>query len=530
MKKPAVSPLWLFTGFFLAAMFLPRLVTMGMFGDGLLYASMARNLAEGTGSLWAPFFSTGYFVDFAGGNPYFENPPLMIWLQAGFFRLLGDPWWVEKLYSLLLFLLNAWLIVRVWEIPLRDTIFQKKYGWLPLLLWYIIPTVIWGNPNNLMDNNLLTFCLLALWCALDGVFSGNKVRFKMTLAGVCVYLGFMTKGPVALYPVAVPFLFAATGLTTWSRLTGSAKVPAQDLTTFEKLSNLRMFWGILQSTWLGIVAAGLFTLMLALIPDARTYFENYWEKRLGVVISGTREDAALTGWARLSIFIILAKELAGLIVVTLIAFFASGKKRPVATHSEAVTSSHRLTKTAWKISLLFLLTGLSATLPLIASARQSGMYIIAGLPMFALAAGYYCLPLLHEGLEKPGARTARFFERLRVFSIAAMFVLGGYVLFLFGKPGREKALLHDLPYIQKVIPKGEKVAVCDALMKNLHAHTYLQRFHHLELTRNFATSRYALTDRNCDAEMQDFLRQNGFERAGDSVSISTKSHYIYLKK
>ncbi|HRI61428.1 MAG TPA: glycosyltransferase family 39 protein [Saprospiraceae bacterium] len=532
MKKPAVSPLWLFTGFFLAAMFLPRLVTMGMFGDGLLYASMARNLAEGNGSLWAPFFSTGYFVDFASGNPYFENPPLMIWLQAGFFRLLGDPWWVEKLYALLLFLLNAWLIVRVWEIPLRDTVFEKKYGWLPLLLWYIIPTVIWGNPNNLMDNNLLTFCLLALGCALDGVFSGNKIWLKMTLAGVCVYLGFMTKGPVALYPVAAPFMFAAAGLTTSSRLTGSAKVPAQDLTTFQKLSNHRIFWGILQSTWIGLVAAGLFVLMLALIPDARTYFENYWEKRLGVVISGAREDAALTGWARLSIFAILAKELAGLIVVTLLVFFISGKKRTLTAHSdsEAVTQSHRLTKNTRKISLLFLLTGLSATLPLIASARQSGMYIIAGLPMFALAAGYFCLPLLHHGLEKPGARTARFFERLRVFSIAAIFVLAGYVLFLFGKPGREKSLLHDLPYIQKVIPKGEKVAVCDGLMKNLHAHTYLQRFHHLELTRDFATCRYALTDRNCDAEAQGILQQNGFERADNKTSGSTESHFIYLKK
>ncbi len=89
MKKDALSSLRLFTVFFLAAMFLPRLVPQGLFGDGLLYASLARNLAEGKGSMWAPWFSSGYWLDFASGAPYFENPPLMIWLEAVFFRIIG---------------------------------------------------------------------------------------------------------------------------------------------------------------------------------------------------------------------------------------------------------------------------------------------------------------------------------------------------------------------------------------------------------------------------------------------------------
>ncbi len=504
MKKPAVPPLWLFTGLFVAAMFLPRLVQTGMFADGVLYASMARNLAEGRGSMWAPFFSSGYYIDFASGNPYFENPPLMLWLQAGFFRLLGDPWWVEKLYALLLCLLNAWLIVQVWEIPLRGTAFQKKYGWLPLLFWYVIPSVIWGNPNNLMDNNLLTFCLLALWFGLDGVFSPGRSGLKMTLAGVCVYLAFMTKGPVALYPAAAPFLFGLVAPT----LTSSTALHRRT--------------GFIQSVWIGLVAAGLFVLMLGLIPEAQVYFENYWEKRLGVVIAGTREDATLTGWARLSIFVILAKELAAPAVIALLLFLTSRRN----TGSEAATPRHHLLR---KSGLLFLLLGLSATLPLIASARQSGMYIIPGLPMFALAAGYFCVPSMHRLLEQPGVKTTRFLQRLNVFSIAGMFVLAAYVVFLFGKPGREKALLHDLPGIRQAIPEGEKVAVCDDIMKNMFAHTYLQRFHHLELARDFASCRYALTDRNCDAGVQAILLQNGFQRV-ETGAYSIDTYLIYHRK
>lgn len=494
MKKEAFSPLWLFTILFLAAMFLPRLVQQGMFGDGLLYASLARNLAEGKGSMWAPFFSSGYWIDFASGNPYFENPPLMIWLQAGFFWLFGDHWWVEKLYSLLLFILNAWLIVRIWEIPLRGTNFQGKYDWLPLFLWYFIPSVIWGNPNNLMDNNLLTFCLLALLFASDGLFSQRRIWLKMTLAGACVFLGIMTKGPVALYPIAAPFLFyAVIHRTTWFR-------------------------GIFQSIWIGLIAIGLFALMLVLIPEARNYFENYWEKRLGVVISGIRADAELSGWARLSIFGILAKELAGVAVIFFALFFISRNKK---NQGERIISNFN----PQKISLLFLLLGLASALPLMLSARQSGMYIIAGLPMFALAAGYFHLPLLRSWLGEPSEKTARFLKKLSVFSVAGFFILLVYDLFLFGKPGREKALLNDLPYLQQTLPKGEKIAVCEKLMSDLHAHTYLQRFHHLELTRDFSTCRYALTDRICDIEMEKNLERMGFKKTGGGNTF-----FVYTRK
>jgi hypothetical protein len=285
------------------------------------------------------------------------------------------------------------------------------------------------------------------------------------------------------------------------------------LTTFFRKrsgSNLSIFRSGFQSLWIVLVAAGLFVLMLALVPESRTYFENYWQKRLGVVISGTREDAALTGWARLSIFVILAKELVGLAVISLVLFFISKKKK---MNSEGVTPSHPLTYNTQKISLLFLLVGFAATLPMMLSARQSGMYIIPSLPMFALAAGYFHLPLLHSWLSNPGEKTVRFLEKLKIVSWIGSLILLAHVLYIFGKPGREKALLHDLPYIRQSIPEGEKVAACEKLMADLHAHTYLQRFHHLELSHDAVGCRFALTDRVCDDEaMQAILKKNGFEK------------------
>jgi 4-amino-4-deoxy-L-arabinose transferase-like glycosyltransferase len=389
---------------------------------------------------------------------------------------------------------------------LRDTTYRGRYAWLPLLLWHLIPSAVWGNPNNLMDNNLLTFCLLALWCVLEGCLRGKNAILWLTMAGVCVYLGLMTKGPVALYPVAAPFFCAIiSGLSPASGRTGTKRWVA----------------GLLQSAWVAAVAAILFVSMLAFIPEARFYFEQYWEKRLGVVLSGAREDAELTGWARLSIFIILAKEL-----IVLAVFYSAFLFRRFVTarrHKVSPETAGNPVSGTQPPGLLFLALGFSATLPLVFSARQSGMYIIPGLPMFALAAGFFLIPFLHRYLATTSGRAARFLRYLRTGSLAGLAVLCVYVSFLFGKPGREKALLTALPYIRQSIPSGEKVAVCDKLMSDLHAHTYLQRFHRLELSRDLQSCRFALTDRVCDPAVQALLMRNGFVKTGDYSGFSVYS-------
>ncbi|MFN0013278.1 MAG: ArnT family glycosyltransferase, partial [Saprospiraceae bacterium] len=269
---------------FIAALFLPRVLTQGMFGDGLLYASMARNLAQGKGTYWAPFFSSGYWVP---GLPVFyqENPPLMLWVQSLFFRVLGDHWWVEKLYSTFLLALNGLLLCRIWEIPLRSTPFRGQYFWLPLLLFYLIPTISWGAPNNLMDTTMLTFCLLALYSTARAVFLQKNTVGWLALTGLFVVFGFLTKGPVALYPVAAPFLFAVA-LPGGNRLRGLG-----------------------QSVFTGCVVLLLFVVLLGLVPPARELFQNYWEQRLSVALAGGREDGLHTGWGRLNALKILFMEL-----------------------------------------------------------------------------------------------------------------------------------------------------------------------------------------------------------------------------
>ena len=214
-----------FALFYIVAMFLPRLVVQGLFGDGLLYSSIARNMAIGKGSIWQPFFSSSYWLDNVP-SIYYENPPLMLWLESFLFRFIGDFWWVEKLFSFIILIANCFLLIKIWQL------FEKKYpinlkglSCLVLVFWYLMPRVLWGNPNNLIDNNLLTFCLLAIYFILELMtlkdneylfnrqtnFFNTPLSIKLFygfLSCFSIFLGVLTKGPVALYPLAIPILFA----------------------------------------------------------------------------------------------------------------------------------------------------------------------------------------------------------------------------------------------------------------------------------------------------------------------------------
>src|ERR1044071_8363550 len=85
----------------LLALTVPRMAQRGMFNDGLLYATIARNMAIGAGSLWAPRYPAAAWIE------YYEHPPVGLALEAVAFHELGDHLVVERLYSLLVLALHA---------------------------------------------------------------------------------------------------------------------------------------------------------------------------------------------------------------------------------------------------------------------------------------------------------------------------------------------------------------------------------------------------------------------------------------
>src|SRR5207247_6982650 len=91
------------------AALVPRLAHRGMFLDGVTYASIARNLAQGRGRFWAPHYTDTIYPAFH------EHPPLAFWLQSLWFQAFGDHWFVERAYSATAAALIALFIIVTWR-------------------------------------------------------------------------------------------------------------------------------------------------------------------------------------------------------------------------------------------------------------------------------------------------------------------------------------------------------------------------------------------------------------------------------
>ena len=83
----------------------PALFTEGMFMDGLMYATVAKNLAHGEGSFWFLKFSDTYLTSFH------EHPPLIFGLQSLCFNLFGDSVLVERFFSFFTYIISGVFVI-----------------------------------------------------------------------------------------------------------------------------------------------------------------------------------------------------------------------------------------------------------------------------------------------------------------------------------------------------------------------------------------------------------------------------------
>lgn len=175
-------------------------ITMGL--DGVVYASIAKLIAAGDGSFWFP---PAYAL---AGEAFHEHPPLGLWLQGQWFRLFGDAYWIEDSYIALLTLINAGLIVRLW----RD-LTDRSDAWRVLLILFLIPVTSFTIKYNALENLVSITALAAIVCAWHG---RSRIWLNLVVSVLCG-VGFLIKGPVALFPLAAPLIFAAVVDHNWAR-------------------------------------------------------------------------------------------------------------------------------------------------------------------------------------------------------------------------------------------------------------------------------------------------------------------------
>ena len=159
------TPFWLLLIGIVLILLSNSLLTEGMFLDGVTYACISRNMTIGLGSFWNPHYTQTI------GNVFHSHPPLAFGLEALLFKVFGDHWWVEKLYSALTFLVSGILIAAIW----KRTTNRPRMAWLPLLFWSVMPIVSWIAINNMLENTMTVFVLLSVYLMIVSYQRNNKL-------------------------------------------------------------------------------------------------------------------------------------------------------------------------------------------------------------------------------------------------------------------------------------------------------------------------------------------------------------------
>lgn len=185
--KDTNNALWIWGIAFLAGLihFGWRAVAQDQFLDGLVYAAVSRNYALGLGDSWSPHFT---------GHAFSGHPTLFFGLEALFFRLLGDHWWTDRVFCLVIWLAGFWGLHKV----------AKHLSASPVaeLIWVVFPLVGWAYPQNMLDSLVATWLIWAAYALLQRQF---------WLSGILLFLALLTKGPFALFALFLPLFLVKEG-------------------------------------------------------------------------------------------------------------------------------------------------------------------------------------------------------------------------------------------------------------------------------------------------------------------------------
>lgn len=296
---------------------IPALLNPYMFFDGLTYAAIARNLTEDGGSWFQLHYSESLIPDFYG------HPPLWIWIEALYFRFVGDFPIVEKSCSVFVFGLGMFL--------LGKCVKPGNY-WMSLIPLTV--TLCWWIPGQNLLEIPMTVCLTGMAALLMNTstpFSARMLGLQSLL--MIAALGF--KGPVAL------FILVAFPLFGW-------------------LYNKNWKHGLLFASGIVSLTSCFYTLLYLLSDEAAFYMREYFTAQ---ALNSAFEVA--TAKHRFYVLERLVLESLPLIFGAILLYI-----RAIPTLRNTIP---------WrKISFWFIL-GLCGILPFCLILKQSAFYIFPGL-------------------------------------------------------------------------------------------------------------------------------------------------------
>ena len=403
----------------------PTLWSDGMFMDGLYYASISRNLADGIGSFWYL-----HHTDFS--HPIFhEHPPLAIGIQSFFFYFLGDSIYIERIYSLCTFIITAMIIHLIWKKVSKKEL--KNLSWIPLLFWIMIPLNSWACSNNILENTMNIFVSLSVLLSLKSL---KRKKFKNTfLAGICLSLAFLSKGFAGLFPLSIFFWY---------------------FIVFKEMSINEMFS---RTFWLFFFTLSPFILLFLLCPSAIESIHQYINQQ--VVRSINHIQTVDTRFYIIKRFIL---DLAPALTACLITLYFSFKKK----------FKLHLQEKKWLLFFLFL--GASGVLPIMISMKQSSFYILTVFPFFSIALSILIAPFIAYIIPK---------KKTKTYILGLFFLIVSIFLSVkqIGVVGRDYILVKDVKSILAVIGENSIISIDENMCKNYQLIGYFSRYGNVSLNK-----------------------------------------------
>jgi 4-amino-4-deoxy-L-arabinose transferase-like glycosyltransferase len=387
-----------------------KLLELGKHGDGVEYASVARNMAEGHGSLWKPNFSDTF------GKLYREHPPLIYWIQAQLFKLFGDGPYFEGLYGLAVGLIIFACTALFWKRVRKDFGQTPTGAWWPIMLLVSVPVFSYLSQTNRMVFSFAVFAILATYFAYRSMIAEKFAFVYSILAGVLTYLGFISKGPAACFTFAVPLIY---WITLPSRLSRTATQT--------------------------LVLVGVFAVLLLgtfkFYPDSFDFLKFFWNSQIVASLKNQRS-------ARNAYWHLAGRWSAEMIVPLL----AAAVLIPATRVSWRRIEFNRQ-------SLFFLLVALSSSLPFMFSRRQNIRYIFQSFPFYALSLAFWTEAVAIRIEEAVAGRKKVLFG----LGILALLLLGaGSASMLYHKDhiARRKPFYRDF-YLQHIqLPERSIISIC----------------------------------------------------------------------
>lgn len=391
----------------------------GMFMDGMIYGAVARNLSLGLGNFWHLKFSDTLL------QPFHEHPPLAFYLESLVFRLVGDFYFVERLYAFIIALSTALLLAKLF---IRSG-GSAPMAWLPVLLWISTERVFWSINQNMLEVTMSFFSLLSVYLLHSAEEKAGRRKFlRMFLAALMLLAAFLSKGFPGLFPLGFYFCQALS-------------LPEKKISSFLKPTLLVLFYFCLAAA-----------LLLIFQPEAKESLLKWFLQQVAGSVQG--QDRTGLRWPFISGFFQQLLPMLALIFLQIIVLKLRKKEIP---------------KLLPALKLL-LLTGLSAFVPLLVSPKLSFYYFVPAIPYFALAAALYLQQGLQSMLSLP-------VEKKWMRPIALLVFLGSliYSITQAGNYERNATLQEDVQKICRHVKANDTVSVAPSLSEDWTLFAYLQR-------------------------------------------------------